>query len=140
MVGPAAAIERTASSFMGVLKEQPLSLALVVMNFLLVAYLFYAGAGQLAQRTEMSKEVLHWTQTTDKLLASCISMDVTKLMFDNMQRITDTMLTAEREQISRMQQAIDREREINTRLQGLPPPPRVAPAPAPAPASPKSEP
>jgi hypothetical protein len=107
MVGPAAAIERTASSFMSVLKEQPLSLALVVMNFLLVAYLFYAGSQQLSQRADMSKAILDWTGRTDTLLASCVSMDVTKLMLDNMQRITETMMGQEKAEIQRMQRVID---------------------------------
>ena len=70
MVGPAAAIERAASSFMGTLKEQPLSLALVVMNFLLVAYLFYAGSQQLDQRAEAMKMMVEWLKDTDKILGT----------------------------------------------------------------------
>jgi hypothetical protein len=58
-------------------------------------------------------------------MASCVSHEVTKMMLDNMQRITETMLTAEQKEIARMQRVIDQERERNTRLQraipGMPP-------------------
>ena len=86
MVGPAAAIERTASSFMGTLKEQPLSLALVVMNFLLVAYLFYAGSQQLDQRADAMKMMVEWSKDTDKILGNCVSIDVMKLVVDLLER------------------------------------------------------
>ena len=39
-------------------------------------------------------------------MASCVSHDVTKMMLDNMQRITETMLTAEQKEIARMQRVI----------------------------------
>ena len=117
MVGPAAALERTASSFMGSLKDQPLSLALVVMNFLLVAYLFYAGSQQLEQRSDLSKAILEWTSRTDVILGSCVSVEVMKLVVD----------------------ALERDRELYRRqLPGAQPLPPVAPPVAPSP--PKTEP
>ena len=104
---------------------QPLSLALVVMNFLLVAFLFYSNSQVLTQRQNALDQIVKWQQGTDNLMASCVSHDVTKMMLDNMQRITETMLTAEQKEIARMQRVIDQERERNTRLQraipGMPP-------------------
>ena len=120
-------VGKQVGSFMDIMRQQPLSLALVIMNFLIVAYLFYAGAQQLEQRAAAMQMIVDWSKETDKLLGGCVTIDVTKLILENMQRITDTMLQSEKQQIERMQRAIDREREINQMLQGRPSPPPVAP-------------
>ena len=54
--------------FIESLKAQPLSLALVVMNCALLAYLFYTGRESLVQRNQYVKE-------TQQILASCIHAD-----------------------------------------------------------------
>ena len=77
-------------SFMEIMKQQPLSLALVVMNFLLVGYLFYAGSQALEQRKETSDAIIRWQQDTDKLMAGCVSADVMKLVLDAVQKVIDT--------------------------------------------------
>ena len=118
-------VSKQVGGFMEIMKMQPLSLALVVMNFLLVAFLFYSNSQVLTQRQNALDQIVKWQQGTDNLMASCVSHDVTKMMLDNMQRITETMLTAEQKEIARMQRVIDQERERNTRLQraipGMPP-------------------
>lgn len=119
-------VGKTARGIVQVMESQPLSLALVLMNVLLVAYLFYSGSQMLSQRQEASKMIMDWSSRTDVLLGNCVSLEVTKLVLDNMQRITDTMLASEKQEIQRMQRAIDRERDINARLRGITPPAPVA--------------
>jgi hypothetical protein len=117
-------VGKATHTFMDILRGQPLSLALVVMNFLLVAYMFYSGAQILEQRQDMAKAILDWTQKTDTLLASCVSLDVTKLMLDHMQKITETMLATEKTEITRMQRVIDDLRgRPGIGAPALPPPP-----------------
>ena len=73
--------------FMGIMREQPLSLALVVMNFVLLGYLFYAGSSSLSQRQETTAAIVRWQEATDKLMASCVSGDIMKMVLDAMQRV-----------------------------------------------------
>jgi len=56
------------NSFIEALRAQPLSLALVVTNCALLAYLFYTGRESLVQRNQYVKE-------TQQILASCIHAD-----------------------------------------------------------------
>ena len=76
MINPVAEAGKTARSFMDALKEQPLSLALVVMNFALVAYLFYSGSSITEQRNETTRMIVAWQKETDTLMANCVSKDV----------------------------------------------------------------
>lgn len=117
----------TARSFISSMAAQPLSLALVVMNFGLIAFMFYSNQQVLAQRSNALNQIVEWQQRTDQLMASCVSHEVTKMMLDNMQRITETMLTAEQKEIQRMQKVIDQEREW-ARQRGIPPAPAVVPS------------
>jgi hypothetical protein len=73
-------------TFMDIMRSQPLSLALVVMNFLIVAYLFYSGAQQLSQRKEMAEMIVTWSKETDKVLGNCVSIDVMKLVVESLER------------------------------------------------------
>lgn len=120
-------VGQTTRSFMRVLEGTPLSLSLVVMNFLLVAYLFYSGSQTLEQRSKTTQMIVDWQRELQPLLGGCISQEATKMMLDNMQRITETMLTAEQREIQRMQEVINQERELNRLL--LHPPSAPAPAP-----------
>jgi hypothetical protein len=79
-------VGQTTRSFLGILKDQPLSLALVVMNFLIVAYLFYAGAQQLEQRAAAMEMIVSWSKETDKILGSCVSIETMKLVVDALER------------------------------------------------------
>lgn len=108
---------KTARSIVEVMKESPLSLALVVVNFFLVGFLFYSGSTTLEQRSNMSKMIIDWQRETSVLLGGCVSQEVIKLIIDNIQRVTETMLNAEQREIMRMQTVISEERERNTRLQ-----------------------
>ena len=79
-------------------------------------------------------------------MANCVSMDVTKMVIDNIQRVTETMLNSEKTEINRLQRVIDEEREFNrTLLPNFPrrppsTPPSPPPAPDPSSSSPQSPP
>ena len=73
-------------NFMEIMKSQPLSLALVVMNVLVVAYLFYSGAQQLEQRATAMQMIVEWSKETDKILGSCVSIETMMLVVDALER------------------------------------------------------
>jgi hypothetical protein len=73
-------------AFLGIMREQPLSLALVVMNFVLLGYLFYSGSSAMSQRQETTGMIVKWQQDTDRLMASCVSADIMQMVLDAMQR------------------------------------------------------
>ena len=72
-------------TFMEILRGQPLSLALVAMNILLIVFLFYSGSQTLVQRKETAELVIAWSRETDKLMASCVSADIMKMVLDKFQ-------------------------------------------------------
>jgi hypothetical protein len=111
-----AEVGKTTRGFFDVMKENPLSLALVVVVFALSAMLYYSSAATLEQRSVMAKMIIEWQQQQQIILGGCVSADVTKNMMDNMQRITDTMLTYNNNEIKRMQEAIDKERDRSFQL------------------------
>ena len=79
-------IGRTTRSFFDALKEQPLSLALALMNFLLLGFLFYNGVSIASARQETVKLILGWQQATDKLMANCVSKDVLDAVVNALQK------------------------------------------------------
>jgi cytochrome c oxidase assembly factor CtaG len=60
-----------ANSFMDALKGQPLSLALVVMNILLLGYLYYAGIVAHSERQEEMKLLYQNRSEMAQLLYQC---------------------------------------------------------------------
>ena len=102
---------KAVSGFVNVMGGQPLALALVIMNFVLLGYLFYTASSSNTQRRETVDLIVGWQKETDKLMVNCVSAEVTRSMMDNMQKITETMLTAEQKEIQRMQEAINAERQ-----------------------------
>ena len=120
-------IGQTARSVVAVMKDSPLLLSLVIINFALVAFMFYTNNQVLTQRQSALNQIVDWQKSTDTLMANCVSMEVTKMTLDNMQRITETMLAAEQKEVQRLQKVIDQEREFNRSL--LPNFPRAPSAP-----------
>jgi len=59
---------KAVNTFLDSMKSQPLSLALVVMNCALLAYLFWSGREALVERNKYVVE-------TQQILASCIHAD-----------------------------------------------------------------
>lgn len=109
-------VGKAASGFVNIMGGQPLALALVIMNFVLLAYLFYTASSITSSRKETTDLIVKWQQDTDKLMVNCVSSDVMRMTLDNMQRITDTMLQAEQKEIMRMQGAIESERNRSYEL------------------------
>jgi uncharacterized membrane protein affecting hemolysin expression len=73
---------QTARNVVGVMKESPLSLALVLVNVLLVGLLFYTGRETLAQRTAISKLIVEQQMQLQPLLAGCVSAETMKVILD----------------------------------------------------------
>lgn len=112
-------VGQTTRGFFAVMKENPLSLALVVVVFALAAMLYYSSKETLEQRTAMASMIVQWQKEQQVILGGCVSSEVTKGMMDNMQKITETMLTYNNGEIKRMQEALDRERDRSFRLREL---------------------
>lgn len=94
-------IGRTTRSFFDALKEQPLSLALALMNFLLLGFLFYNGVSVASARQETVKMILNWQERTDQLMANCVSKDV-----------LDSVVHALQEQLQEMRRELDGKRLV----------------------------
>lgn len=109
-------VGKAASGFVNVMGGQPLALALVIMNFVLLGYLFYESSSITKQRKETIDLIIGWQKETDKLMVNCVSAEVSRSMMDNMQKITETMLSAEQKEIQRMQGAINDERSRSWEL------------------------
>jgi len=105
---------KTTRSFFDALKDQPLSLALVVMNFALVAYLFYSGSSITEQRNETTRMIVAWQKETDTLMANCVSKDV-----------LDTIVGALERQLAEMR------RQLKTNGRDTPHEPTPVPVPGP---------
>lgn len=86
MIPGADEVGKTTRSFFDALKEQPLSLALVVMNFALVAYLFYSGASITSQRQDTTKMIVAWQEKTDILMSNCVSKEVLESVVGALER------------------------------------------------------
>jgi hypothetical protein len=116
MIPGAEEIGKTTRSFFEVLRESPLSLALVAVIAGLVVLLYFSQTQTLEQRRETSGLIIAWQRDTDKLMANCVSQDVTKMIIENIQLVTKTMLDTAQTDITRMQTAIDKERETNRQI------------------------
>lgn len=73
-------------SFIEVMKAQPLSLALVVMNLLLLIFLFYGSSTTLSQRRDTVDLIVTWQRETDKLMAQCVSKDILEIVVTALER------------------------------------------------------
>ena len=93
MVDIAEQTGKTARSFFSIMKESPLSLALVVSNFLLLIFLFYNGITTLTQRRETVALIVAWQQETDKLMANCVSKDIMQIVVEALERDRDLYRT-----------------------------------------------
>ena len=77
---------RAAHTFMDILRGQPLSLALVAMNVLLVVFLFYSNSQTLTQRQRALDQIVAWQQQTDTLMANCVSKEVVEIVVQALER------------------------------------------------------
>jgi hypothetical protein len=133
MIDVSKEVGETTRSFFGVMSANPLSLSLVVVVFALSFMLYFSSAATLEQRAVMAKMIIEWQQQQQVILAGCVSADVTSNMLNNMQKITETMLTYNNAEIKRMQDALDKERDRSFRLRELQMELLAKPPPAPTP-------
>jgi hypothetical protein len=105
-------VSKQVGGFMDIMRSQPLSLALVMMNVLLVVFLFYSNSQVLTQRQGALDQIVQWQRATDQLMANCVSKDVLEMVVN----------------------ALERDRELYRRLLPLTPQPD-APTPTPKPQS-----
>jgi hypothetical protein len=83
---PVGETSKQVGTFMRIMEHQPLSLALVVMNFVLLGFLFYSGTKQLSQRQDTTQMIVKWQQDTDKIMASCVSGDIMQMILNALER------------------------------------------------------
>jgi hypothetical protein len=79
-------VSKQVGGFFKIMEMQPLSLALVVMNFALVAFLFYSNSQVLTQRQNALDQIVRWQSNSDQMMASCVSIEVMKLVVDALER------------------------------------------------------
>src|SRR5215831_2372803 len=72
--GPVEEGAKVADNFLDAMKTQPLSLALVVMNFGLLGYLFWSGHELMQLREHTAQMIVSWQTETGKLLANCVPL------------------------------------------------------------------
>lgn len=80
--GIAEEVSKQVGGFMDILRGQPLSLALVAMNVLLIVFLFYSQSQTLTQRQVALDQIVAWQRQTDTLMAGCISKDALELVLN----------------------------------------------------------
>jgi hypothetical protein len=72
-MSPVAETGKAVGGFFEVMRQQPLSLALVVMNFALLAYIFWSGKETMGLVYKSQAE-------SQALLAKCIVLDTEELL------------------------------------------------------------
>lgn len=77
---------RTARSFFAIMKEQPLALAMAIMNIMLLTYLFYTGSVTLSQRRETAALIVQWQRDANALLADCVSKEIMETVITALER------------------------------------------------------
>lgn len=73
-------------NFMKLLGDQPLSLALCAMNFLLLYFLFKQGNDFARQRGETAALIIKEHAESQQLLANCVSKEIMQLIIDALER------------------------------------------------------
>jgi hypothetical protein len=79
-----------AETFMQILKGEPLSLALCVMNLLLLWYCFRITGSFTKARSEISKMIVDWQKETQKIMADCVSKEIMDMVLKALERDRET--------------------------------------------------
>jgi hypothetical protein len=75
-----------ADSFMKVLGDQPLSLALVAMNLLLLWYCFRMTSSADKTRSEAVALIIAWQKESQAIMADCVSKEVMAMVLAALER------------------------------------------------------
>jgi hypothetical protein len=77
-------------SFIQVMAGQPLSLALVAMNLLLLWFLFKQNSQFSKARTETAQMIVTWQKDTQQIMADCVSKEIMKMILEALERDRET--------------------------------------------------
>lgn len=75
-------VGKASSAFMTIMKDQPLSLALVIMNIMLLALFFYVIQTATGVRQKEMERIFSAQSETNKLLFNCVPQGGMKLQSD----------------------------------------------------------
>lgn len=75
-----------ANTFMTIMQQQPLSLALCVMNLLLLWYCFRLTSSFTKARSEISTMIVQWQKETQAIMANCVSKEVMEMILAALER------------------------------------------------------
>jgi len=65
-------VGKTVRGIVHVLESQPLALAMIISNFLLLGFVWYATVENNRQRAKLGEAVFHAESETRQLLARCV--------------------------------------------------------------------
>lgn len=77
-------------NFMRILGDQPLSLALCAMNFILLYFLFKQGNDFAKQRSDTAALILNTQTETQAMLANCVNKEIMQLIIAALERDRET--------------------------------------------------
>ena len=72
--------------FMRIMTDQPLSLALCAMNFILLYFLFKQGNQFMRQRRETAELLFKWQERVQITMANCVSAENLELILKALER------------------------------------------------------
>ena len=84
--GPADEVGKVATTFMDIMRQQPMALALVVMNFTLLAFVFWNNHELTRTRELTGQHIMQWQTDVNKLLANCVPMHDMEEMLRNLKQ------------------------------------------------------
>jgi hypothetical protein len=79
-------VNELADTFMKIMDQQPLSLALVAMNLILLIFLFRLLNNNSKARVEMSTMIVEWQKQTQAIMADCVSKESLDLILKALDR------------------------------------------------------
>jgi hypothetical protein len=77
-------------NFMEIMAGQPLSLALVVINFLLLWFLFKQNNQFTKARSETAQLIVTWQKESQAIMADCVSKEVMEMVLKSLERDRET--------------------------------------------------
>jgi hypothetical protein len=77
-------------NFMEILKGEPLSLALCVMNLFLLWFLFKQNNQFTKARSETAQMIVTWQKESQAIMASCVSKEVMEMILKSLERDRET--------------------------------------------------
>jgi hypothetical protein len=88
--GDVSKMSALAETFMKVMNDQPLSLALCVMNLLLLWYCFRLTGSFTKARSETVTMIVDWQKQSQEIMANCVSKDVMEMVLASLERDRET--------------------------------------------------